>query len=692
MPPKTDPKTSIDPIKSSSPESKTMELVSTVGNQTALALAKPISVPPQVKLYLYFKTDEQRKKHLDSLSLLEIQQLSLFFSNKTLPFDVEIHQKGLKHYLELQYQAIKEALDDFSQKHNYIYKAFQASHALFGHSFITLYPQPGNPHAKAHMRETIHRPILDIELVGRKLYARCYLGLYAPAKSGSHKDITADESGKVHLNHVNQMNLGNPFKAMLWAEDYLVNASHYKNDSTDEAPHPVVRTFLVPLEQAGALLSGEGAFGEKTRPVDQDRASGQFSNTHDPNAYDDLFTPLDGSLVSFFYSHEDFYNAPVKGQVKYSMEDLVEFLTGTRTDLKAFGSDDGQWSAEEALSLTPLSKTPPKKAPDKSVKLPPYPKKGKPGIAAQYGRSPNDIVANSAIRDYITAYYDSITDTGFSAATSIASDRRSIAWASRPCFGGRTTVLNPYIMNLVGITEQAQLLDFLQAYSLLPKGSVKSPTASHSPESSGESESSDPLHMHEPQKVVFPPELFNLTGNPGRGDCLFHALEGHTLNHDDLIRIRTEVAGVRLTMVDTQQEMGLNAQVVAMNLLPIPIIGDEVLDLIQGHHLVPNRLLAQLQAIPGVYAGDTEILQWTQLRHQNVYVLENNGTFIHFTPDGTQRRLPPPTLAYISELLTDEQNVLLYKYPNHWVRCTGVAASLADGLLEEEATPKTASE
>jgi len=191
-------------------------------------------------------------------------------------------------------------INDFAKANNYTYKKFYPPHELFGHSFITLYPLKENPTKKTHMRETVHRPTLDIELVGRKLYARCYLGLYAPAESSSHKDVTAGESGKVHLNHVNQMNLGNPFKAMLWAEDYLVNTSHYQNSSDKEAPHPVVRSFLVPLEQASALLNGEGEFGEKTRPVDQDRASGQFSNKGDPNAYDDLFTPLDNSLVSFF--------------------------------------------------------------------------------------------------------------------------------------------------------------------------------------------------------------------------------------------------------------------------------------------------------------------------------------------------------------------------------------------------------
>jgi len=136
--------------------------------------------------------------------------------------------------------------------------------------------------------------------------------------------------------------------------------------------------------------------------------------------------------------------------------------------------------------------------------------------------------------------------------------------------------------------------------------------------------------------------------------------------------------GFETPCLTPHRKWGLNAQVVAMNLLPIPIIGDEVLDLIQGHHQVPNRLLAQLQAIPGIYAGDTEILQWAQLRRRNVYILEGNGTFIRFNPNGTQTPLPVPTLEDIDELLADENNVLLYKYPNHWVRLTGLARPLEE--------------
>ena len=122
-------------------------------------------------------------------------------------------------------------------------------HEIFGNDTITLYPQertfiPGKQKTKA---EEVHRPVLELERVGGKWYGRCYPALFAKAPpTTGRKDITANAEGKITLTNVILMNLGNPFKALLWVEDYLKNKGA-RSRSQSRAPfvaHPSRRRAL----------------------------------------------------------------------------------------------------------------------------------------------------------------------------------------------------------------------------------------------------------------------------------------------------------------------------------------------------------------------------------------------------------------------------------------------------------------
>jgi hypothetical protein len=222
------------------------------------------------------------------------------------------------------------------------------------------------------MRTRPHRPILDIEIVGGRLYARCYIGLFAKAASKEHKDITADVKGNISVNS-DLMNLGNPFKALLWCEDYLSSTEH-QGSPTSPAPSPVLRSFLVPLRDADWMLDPDNKYA---RPLDQDRGSGQFGTPGLQDVYSKYLHPLAGSLVSFFH---DIHEVMTKeeGQTKLPMALLVKFLTGTEGDVREMAPE---------------------------------------GIAAQHGRKGHEAKFDASYQDALGAYYKSLEATGFRDAT-----------------------------------------------------------------------------------------------------------------------------------------------------------------------------------------------------------------------------------------------------------------------------------
>lgn len=220
-------------------------------------------------------------------------------------------------------------------------------HPLFMTPFITLYPVE-KPRMKREVDDGrggkvtievpdhsvaprldagVHRPILEVEWFKSGFRARCYLALFAPSGDDpSRKDVVADPDGNITIQQGGLMNLGNAFKALLWCEDYLANAEHYRGDARTAIPNPVIRSFLVPLCVAGRMMSGDPTFA---RPLDQSRGSGQFGSYNKgalPFSSESM-VPVRASLVSFVLDVRLLGNKP-PGQQILPMPALQEYVTG----------------------------------------------------------------------------------------------------------------------------------------------------------------------------------------------------------------------------------------------------------------------------------------------------------------------------------------------------------------------------
>ena len=161
---------------------------------------------------------------------------------------------------------------------------------------------------------------------------------------------------------------------------------------------------------------------------------------------------------------------------------------------------------------------------------------------------------------------------------------------------------------------------------------------------------------------------FNIIPNPGGGDCLFHALAGKNLSPRSMLRIRKTVAALRNGMPENQ---ALNAQNVAAALFQT-LSDRKARELITGRHNIPNDVYALLQAVPGIYAGEDELIQWCRLTNRRVTVVDSNGTLAIFSRGG--RHPIPVTLENIhakARRAIDGTDLALYKTPNHWERISG---------------------
>jgi hypothetical protein len=269
-------------------------------------------------------------------------------------------------------------LISFAAEFGYAHSEQPYKHEIFGNQTLTLYPieRKAIQTKDRKKRDEVHRPILDLELFGGQWCARCYLALFAKAAPGSeYKDITADRTGAITLRKLRLMNLGNPYKALLWIEDYLLSSEHDAN-----RPDPVLRTWLIPLSDARWMLSAEEA-----RPLDRDRGSGQFGQYGSSGyVYSEKLHPIPGSLVSFFVNPDEL-KADEPGQVKLPISLLQHFLTGA-------GGDPRDMTTE--------------------------------GIAAQHGRQEHQAKFSEQHGESLTSYYLSLEETGYTPATADEAPKR----------------------------------------------------------------------------------------------------------------------------------------------------------------------------------------------------------------------------------------------------------------------------
>jgi hypothetical protein len=177
-----------------------------------------------------------------------------------------------------------------------------------------------------------------------------------------------------------------------------------------------------------------------------------------------------------------------------------------------------------------------------------------------------------------------------------------------------------------------------------------------------------------PEPLRFDAARFQRTWNPGGGDCLFHALAGRTLTLGELLAMRAEVAQERGRMVDDQARSAMNALNIANAMYQtFPDSPNAVAEMVSGRHHVPNAVYAAMQSVPGLYAGEDELIQWCRLRNVRVAVVDANGMLAVFSANGrepwavTHENLYQRAMQAIAET-----NFALYKSPGHWERITAM--------------------
>jgi len=175
------------------------------------------------------------------------------------------------------------------------------------------------------------------------------------------------------------------------------------------------------------------------------------------------------------------------------------------------------------------------------------------------------------------------------------------------------------------------------------------------------------------EKRSFAPDEFDLIENVGGGDCLFHALAGHDLDAEEVLHERAEIAEVRTGMGGN---VNRNAHAIVTALYQTGVVNDDDLRfLMEGRHAIPHNVLAAMQRIPGIYAGDEEIQQWCMHGEENraVFVIDINGTLTRFDSNGSQN--VPYTALNRTAILANGMNtstVTLFKTPNHWRQVTAI--------------------
>jgi hypothetical protein len=179
------------------------------------------------------------------------------------------------------------------------------------------------------------------------------------------------------------------------------------------------------------------------------------------------------------------------------------------------------------------------------------------------------------------------------------------------------------------------------------------------------------------EKRSFAENEFELIENIGGGDCLFHALAGRNLEAEDVLLERAAIAEVRTGM---DGNINRNAHAMVTALYQTGVVNDEDLRfLMEGRHAIPHNVLAAMQRIPGIYAGDEEIQQWcmSEVANRTVFVIDINGTLTRFDNNGSQ----PVQYNALNrlEVLTNGINtstVTLFKTPNHWRQVRAINAVL----------------
>jgi hypothetical protein len=170
-----------------------------------------------------------------------------------------------------------------------------------------------------------------------------------------------------------------------------------------------------------------------------------------------------------------------------------------------------------------------------------------------------------------------------------------------------------------------------------------------------------------PKKLAKQFTILDRVKNRGDGDCLFYSLEeksNGTMSLRELVLLRQQVSQVKM-----RRNPNAIAHSVSNALSQTPGIGRRKTDkLLTDKHIIPESIYQQIQATPGIYAGDEELTQWCKLRNKTVAVIGHDNSLGIFTAAG--RRVIDTTAHTSSELVEEIRacNKILYQTYNHYER------------------------
>lgn len=164
---------------------------------------------------------------------------------------------------------------------------------------------------------------------------------------------------------------------------------------------------------------------------------------------------------------------------------------------------------------------------------------------------------------------------------------------------------------------------------------------------------------------------FTRIPNPGGGNCLYHALEGYNLSDDELKPLRTEIAAVRLGLPETDHYA--NALYTAAILMETPATQPLAARLTSGRCKISNPILASLQKVPGMHAGEYEIYQWCLLRQKKVFIYYQSEKYLRISPEGSTQVFPDAR-----ELLQEfsQADTALYYQLGHWRKLESISPAI----------------
>lgn len=156
--------------------------------------------------------------------------------------------------------------------------------------------------------------------------------------------------------------------------------------------------------------------------------------------------------------------------------------------------------------------------------------------------------------------------------------------------------------------------------------------------------------------------------NIGGGDCLFHALSGRNLSTDEILEVRNNIAN-KVEENNPDQVNVMNAYHIASALSQSYAMGGRAIEeLMRGRDKIPNKIYAHSLRIPGLYAGEPELQQWSLLdgnKDKNIVVIstrkDESLKVFHgeITPLNDQEKMDEEAR---------KADILLYKEDTHWTR------------------------